>query len=1360
MDSSTSATHRVHHARQAGPKFNKKKTRDLSKKQVKEANRNPRAFGFSSAVRAQRVQIRNQDIAHRKQHLAITNRQDSENLPPLLITVIGPPGVGLCTETALHYRVSNACNETNPIILCSLPFFLLAGKSSVIRSLIKHWTKQTIQTVNGPITVVTGKSRRVTLFECPNDINAMIDLCKVSDLILLLVDAHFGFEMEIFECLNVLKTHGFPKVMGVLTHLDQFRNNKTLNKTKKTLKHRFWTEICEGAKLFYLSGLINGKYLKREIQNLSRFISVMKFRPLIWKSSHSHLLADRIEDLTSESNIQIDKKCDRNIALYGYVRGMNLKPQQMCHLLGVGDYEIKNITFMDDPCPVVANTKENNIKRRTLNEKEKKLYAPMSDFGDVVYDEDAIYINIGDKHVNFTKKEDLLLSNSAEAQEIKAINEIKRDTRNKSTEEKQQTVVQINENLGAGQSMVKELQEIAVPLDKQLEQAEISLFKGSAPIRAADLNRSARNSVEKFQQKLLQKASAALRADSDEEDGANGQEVPETVEITGRDVFERMQTREVVDEKGRIRRKVVFAGEEEEDQEMEENGEEEDSEAEEEDGEGEGEDDEGEDQDDEDYYNDGETMDVEDGADLSASESASQDGETKGGQRSTTRSTAENTENSSEGKASSSSSDSERSVALSEDGRDIQPYGLQWKENLIQRAAETFKKQLNLQDLVYGNAAQNNNQRRFEEKKAQLSSKLQSNKLSLFGEEDGEGRDEEDNDVNNSGGDENFFTIRQVKDTTIDDLDTVKATFINNQLSLPAAKDFASQDYFSSLKNRFVTGDWSAAQERAAENDEDKAPSEDSADSDKELADKRAHRRARKSRRGQEEGKIKGDSLGGEDYYGADVQDDGIVVENGGINGDESEEAAQKRRETAKEQLKAQFNAEYDEKGGKLSSEAKAEDEEFLRAQQASVTQREQRNKAEFAEEELHSRLIHEGARPGYYVKIEFQGVPYELLHNFNKKYPLIAGGLTANELNLGFINIRFKKHRWHSKILKSNDPLIFSIGWRRFQSLPIYSMEDPRDSSRFRFLKYTPQHMHCMATIYGPITPQNSGLLAIQHANNKQTSFRICATGVVTELDKSVKIVKKLKLTGVPYKIYKNTAYIKDMFNSALEVAKFEGASIRTVSGIRGQIKKAITNEGPDGLFRATFEDKILQSDIIFCRTWTSMSPINYYNPVASLLSQASEWKGMRTISEIRRDTQTEIPNNPDSHYKPIQRFARKFNPLQLPKTLQANLPYATKPKLQKARASQKPTYDQLRAPVRDLLEKQTFKLMQQVNTVRNVKEAKRSEQKAKQREVYLKKKSTEEAKHVDQNKEVRKRRYIAEAQGRQVKQKRYSAK
>lgn len=93
---------------------------------------------------------------------------------------------------------------------------------------------------------------------------------------------------------------------------------------------------------------------------------------------------------------------------------------------------------------------------------------------------------------------------------------------------------------------------------------------------------------------------------------------------------------------------------------------------------------------------------------------------------------------------------------------------------------------------------------------------------------------------------------------------------------------------------------------------------------------------------------------------------------------------------------------------------------------------------------------------------------------------------------------------------------------------------------------------------------------------------------------------MKKLKLVGEPYKIFKNTAFVKGMFNSVLEVANYEGAQIRTVSGIRGQVKKAL-KEGPKGSFRATFEDKILMSDLIFCRTWYKMPLQKFYNPITN---------------------------------------------------------------------------------------------------------------------------------------------------------------
>lgn len=40
-----------------------------------------------------------------------------------------------------------------------------------------------IISISGPITIVTGKRRRVTFLEVPNDINAMIDAAKIADLV-------------------------------------------------------------------------------------------------------------------------------------------------------------------------------------------------------------------------------------------------------------------------------------------------------------------------------------------------------------------------------------------------------------------------------------------------------------------------------------------------------------------------------------------------------------------------------------------------------------------------------------------------------------------------------------------------------------------------------------------------------------------------------------------------------------------------------------------------------------------------------------------------------------------------------------------------------------------------------------------------------------------------------------------------------------------------------------------------------------------------------------------------------------------------------------------------------------------------
>ena len=278
------------------------------------------------------------------------------------------------------------------------------------------------------------------------------------------------------------------------------------------------------------------------------------------------------------------------------------------------------------------------------------------------------------------------------------------------------------------------------------------------------------------------------------------------------------------------------------------------------------------------------------------------------------------------------------------------------------------------------------------------------------------------------------------------------------------------------------------------------------------------------------------------------------------------------------------------------------------------------------------------GFYAGLYVRIAIQGVPHEFVKNFNPNVPLIVGGLNAGEDQLQMVHAKIKRHRWFPKILKAQDPIVISIGWRRIQTQPIFASEDP--NGRLRYLKYTPLHMHCFAAFYAPITPPNTGFIAIPVAEVRSSHFRCTCTGYTIGNDTCTAVVKKLKLTGTPSKVQKTTCFVKGMFNSDIEAAKFVGAKVKSVSGLRGIIKAVM--KGKQGLVRCTFEDKLLLSDIVFLRAWKPVDPPPYCAPVPNLL--APLWVGMRPMAVLRREHNMQVQPNPDSEYREKPRVRRTY--------------------------------------------------------------------------------------------------------------------
>lgn len=1148
------------------------------KKKHEKGQKNVKAFAVANPGRLQRQAVRSSDVKERRLHVPLVDRLPEE-APPIVAAVVGPPGV---------------------------------GKTTLIKSLVKRYTKQSLSHPIGPLTVVTSKRRRLTFMECPSDsLSAMIDVAKIADIVLLMIDGNFGLEMETMEFLNALSVSGMPgNVFGILTHLDLFKKQSTLRMAKKRLKHRFWSELYQGAKLFYLSGVINGRYPDREIHNLSRFLSVMKNpRPLIWRNSHPYCLADRFLDITPPTQVEENEKCDRQVALYGYLRGTNFPAiNARVHVPGVGDLTVKEIESLPDPCPTpfldqaIAKA-SGKASRRRLGEKQKVLFAPMSDVGGVLVDKDAVYI------------------------------EIKSNTFDKDAE--------YEEDRGLGEQLMLSLQNERKMLGEG--DAGVQLFRGAVAINGQD----------------------------DENDlGRQEKRSGRYVERDEEDIY--LEVRD--DDKG------FESGS----------------------------------QDDEDFENENDLVEPSGMPGFAAKNN----GEKPVGEEDLAFADSD----SDIGSVSSEEDQELEEVSEFDTEDEEDDGGFRWKERIAENAKKLHTHMVayratDLSRMMYDPA---------------LSPSEVIAKWSAA--------DPQESDIDENEDEEAFFEKTNVeKQEDLEDRMTPKYDF--EKLS----QKWEDEDLLGEIRRRFVRAPLITSVNATGEEDDED---------------------------------IEGDGAGLSDEGDGDFEDlEAEPVPNGMESASVEPDIEAERAQNAKrkEELKLRFEEEDREGFANTKNDARPApddygEDEWYDAQKAALQKQVDINRAEFDILDPQSRARAEGYKAGTYARIVLENVPYEFSHSFNPKFPVIVGGLAPTEDRFGFVQVRIKRHRWHKKILKTNDPLIFSLGWRRFQSLPIYSIHENR--MRHRMLKYTPEHMHCIGTFYGPLVAPNTGFCAMQSFSNTNKGFRIAATGVVLDADENTEIVKKLKLTGHPYKIFRNTAFIRDMFSSAIEIAKFEGAAIRTVSGIRGQIKRALAK--PEGHYRATFEDKILMSDIIFLRAWYPVKPHRFYNPVTDLLdapSTSSEvngvgeagWKAMRLTGAIRASLDIPTPSAPDSRYTKIDRPTRHFNPLRVPRALAADLPFKSQIVAPKAR--KEPTYLQKRAVVLGGEEKRARDLLQKLATIRRDKFEKRAVKKEEGRQKYrakveksLELKAEREKRERDDywRKEGRKRRGDAEGGGSGKRQRR----
>jgi ribosome biogenesis protein BMS1 len=230
------------------------------------------------------------------------------------------------------------------------------------------------------------------------------------------------------------------------------------------------------------------------------------------------------------------------------------------------------------------------------------------------------------------------------------------------------------------------------------------------------------------------------------------------------------------------------------------------------------------------------------------------------------------------------------------------------------------------------------------------------------------------------------------------------------------------------------------------------------------------------------------------------------------------------------------------------------------------------------------------------------------------------------------------------------------------------------------------PDFLTCWAAFHGPPSAVNVGVTAFQHIRENLETFRITATGVTVDPMGDGHIVKKLRVNGHPSEIYQKTAKISDMFTSDIEATQFIGGLVRTVSGIRGVIKKVEKH----GVVRCTFEDTVKQSDIVFLNTWVKVVPTDLFTPVNSLLS--NEWNLVRTTAELRAELGLRPEFKEDSVYRDVERPEYAPQVLKVPAALKQKLPYAVKKQLEPKQTKKAQILNEEEARILDIIKKTTI--------------------------------------------------------------------
>uniref|UniRef100_A0A8C2TJ56 Pre-rRNA-processing protein TSR1 homolog n=1 Tax=Coturnix japonica TaxID=93934 RepID=A0A8C2TJ56_COTJA len=232
-----------------------------------------------------------------------------------------------------------------------------------------------------------------------------------------------------------------------------------------------------------------------------------------------------------------------------------------------------------------------------------------------------------------------------------------------------------------------------------------------------------------------------------------------------------------------------------------------------------------------------------------------------------------------------------------------------------------------------------------------------------------------------------------------------------------------------------------------------------------------------------------------------------------------------------------------------------------------------------------------EGASVGWYVTLHVCNVPVSVMESFKEGKPLVLFSLLPHEQKMSVLNFLVRRHPSNSDPVKAKEELIFHCGFRRFRASPLFSQHTSADKHKLeRFLRLDTA---LVVTVYAPITFPPASVLVFKQRNNGMQD--LIATGSLLSVDPDRIIIKRLVLSGHPFKIYTKSAVVRYMFFNREDVMWFKPVELRTKWGRRGHIKEPL---GTHGHMKCHFDGQLKSQDTVLLNLYKRVYPKWTYDP------------------------------------------------------------------------------------------------------------------------------------------------------------------